>query len=263
VNRLTPTRTAADDQPDAGYFEVMADNAEAHWWYRARRELVAEVLGARVEMGDVALDVGCGTGEVMSLLRRAGATTVVGTDLSPHALVHAAARDRDGGDRRGPLLAARAEQLPFPTARVDVVVSLEVIEHVDSDLAALGEYRRVLRPGGTLLVTVPAYESLWSSHDDWAGHRRRYGAGQLARTVARAGFDVERTSYYFSFLVPPAYAVRRTPLRRLVGDADEETSGSPLVSRLMTAAARAERAVMRRTGRLPFGLSVLALATAR
>ena len=144
-----------------------------------------------------------------------------------------------------------------------MVVSLEVIEHVDSDLAALHEYRRVLRPGGTLLVTVPAYESLWSSHDDWAGHRRRYGAGQLARTVARAGFEVERTSYYFSFLVPPAYAVRRTPLRRLVGDADEETSGSPLVSRLMTAAARAERAVMRRAGRLPFGLSVLALATAR
>jgi SAM-dependent methyltransferase len=158
---------------------------------------------------------------------------------------------------------ARAEQLPFPSGRADVVVSLEVIEHVDSDLAALHEYRRVLRPSGTLLVTVPAYESLWSSHDDWAGHRRRYGAGQLARTVARAGFEVDRTSYYFSFLVPPAYAVRRTPLRRLMGDTDEETSGSPRVSRVMMAAARAERVLLRRTGRLPFGLSVLALATAR
>jgi SAM-dependent methyltransferase len=222
---------------------------------------VAEVLGPLIRPGDLGLDVGCGTGEVMALLAQAGAGAVVGTDLSPHALAHAAARAGPGG--AGPLLAARAEQLPFPDGCADVVVSLEVIEHVDSDLAALHEYRRVLRKGGTLLVTVPAYESLWGEHDDWAGHRRRYGAGQLGRTVGRAGFDVTRTSYYFSFLVPPAYAVRRTPLRRLVGNTDEEASGSALVSRLMAAAARAERAVLRRTGRLPFGLSVLALATAR
>jgi SAM-dependent methyltransferase len=253
-------RVAAADQPDAGYFDVMADNAERHWWYRARRELVAEVLGPHIRPGDVALDVGCGTGEVMAVLAQAGAGAVVGTDLSPHALAHAAARPGRRG--AGRLLAARAEQLPFPDGCADVMVSLEVIEHVDSDLAALHEYRRVLRTGGTLLVTVPAYESLWGEHDDWAGHRRRYGAGQLGRTVARAGFDVNRTSYYFSFLVPPAYAVRRTPLRRLIGSTDEEASGSPLVSRLMAAAARAERAVLRRT-RVPFGLSVLALATAR
>jgi ubiquinone/menaquinone biosynthesis C-methylase UbiE len=250
--------TAAGELPDEGYFDVMADNAPTHWWYEARRALIGELLAHRVPVGSVAVDVGCGTGEVMAVLAEAGARTVVGTDLSPRALGYASS-----GRGRGSLVASRAERLPFPAACVDVLVSLEVIEHLDSDLAALVEYRRVLRPGGTLLVTVPAYESLWSDHDEWAGHRRRYGAGQLRRTVERAGFDVDRTSYYFSFLVPPAFAVRRTPLRRLISSTDEAASSSPLVSRVMAGAARAERSILRRVDRLPFGLSILALATAR
>lgn len=255
---MAVARIAAPDLPEEGYFDVMAENAPEHWWYRARRELLRELLAGRVRRGGVAIDVGCGTGEVMALLHEAGAAVVAGTDLSPHALAHAASRIAHGS-----LAAARAEHLPFPDRSADVVVSLEVIEHLDSDLAALSEYRRVLRPGGTLVVTVPAYESLWGEHDDWAGHRRRYGAGQLTRAVSRAGFDVERSTYYFSFLVPPAFLLRRTPLRRLVRSTDENASSSPLVTRVMTTAARAERALLRRFDRLPFGLSIAAIGVAR
>lgn len=251
------TRQAAGDQPDRTYFDVMAQNSDQHWWYRARWELVAELLAGRVPAGGTAIDVGCGTGEVLALLADAGARHVVGTDLSTDALGHAAGRAR-----RGALVVSRAERLPFPTASADVLVSLEVIEHLDSDLNALREYRRVLRPGGTLLVTVPAYESLWGEHDDWAGHRRRYGAGQLGRSVGRCGFEVTRTSYYFSFLVVPAFLVRRTPLRRLVSSTDEEASASPLADRVLSTAARLERAALRRVDHLPFGLSILALARA-
>jgi SAM-dependent methyltransferase len=255
---MAVARIAAAELPEEGYFDVMAENATEHWWYRARRELLREVLAGKVRRGGVAIDVGCGTGEVMALLHEAGAEVVAGTDLSPHALAHAAARVEHGS-----LTAARAEQLPFADHCADVVVSLEVIEHLDSDLAALSEYHRLLRRGGTLIVTVPAYESLWSDHDDWAGHRRRYGAGQLERAVGRAGFDVERTTYYVSFLVPPAFLVRRTPLRRLIRSTDESASSSPLVSRLMMAAARAERTALRRLDHLPFGLSIVAVGVAR
>jgi len=113
-----------------------------------------------------------------------------------------------------------------------------------------------------MLVTVPAYESRWGDHDDWAGHRRRYGAGQLTRAVGRCGFEVTRTSYYFSFLVVPAFLVRRTPLRRLVSSTDEEASSSALTDRLLWSAARLERAALRKVDRLPFGLSILAVARA-
>jgi ubiquinone/menaquinone biosynthesis C-methylase UbiE len=251
------SRRAAGDQPDQAYFDVMAANSDRHWWYRARWNLVAELLDGLVPPAATAIDVGCGTGEVLALLADAGAQRIVGSDLSTDALGYAAGRA--GG---GALLVSRAERLPFPPACADVVVSLEVIEHLDSDIAALREFRRVLRPGGTLLVTVPAYESLWGDHDDWAGHRRRYGAGQLTRTIGRCGFEVTRTSYYFSFLVAPAFVVRRTPLRRLVTSTDEEASSSPLGDRVLSGAARFERAVLRRVGRLPFGLSILAVARA-
>jgi ubiquinone/menaquinone biosynthesis C-methylase UbiE len=235
----------------------MARNSDRHWWYRARWELVAELLAGHVPPGGTAIDVGCGTGEVLALLGDTGARRVVGSDLSTEALGHAAARARGGA-----LVVSRAERLPFPSACADVLVSLEVIEHLDSDLTALREYRRVLRPGGTMLVTVPAYESLWGDHDDWAGHRRRYGAGQLARAVGRCGFEVTRSSYYFSFLVVPAFLVRRTPLRRLVSSTDEEASSSALSDRVLSGAARLERAALRKVDRLPFGLSILALARA-
>jgi ubiquinone/menaquinone biosynthesis C-methylase UbiE len=254
---MAASRTAAPDLPQEAYFDVMAENAGEHWWYRARRELLRDLLDGKVRRGGVAIDVGCGTGEVMALLHDAGAGVVAGTDLSPHALGHAAGRVEHGS-----LLASRAEQLPLADSCADVVVSLEVIEHLDSDLVALAEYRRVLRPGGTLLVTVPAYESLWSEHDEWAGHRRRYSAGQLTRAVGRAGFEVERTTYYFSFLVPPAFLVRRTPLRRLVNTTDEAASSSPLVTKVMAGAAKAERALLRRFDHLPFGLSIAAVAVA-
>ncbi|MPY94936.1 MAG: methyltransferase domain-containing protein [Acidimicrobiia bacterium] len=242
-------------QPGADYFDVMADHVDDHWWYAARRELLAEVLAGRVEAGSVAVDVGCGAGGSLAVLADAGASTIVGTDLVGEALANA--RTRVGGAQ---LMASRAERLPLRGGAADVLISLDVIEHLDDDVAALGEYRRVLRPGGTLVLSVPAYPGLWSRHDEWAGHRRRYRDGTLAAAVRSAGLELDRVTHFFSFLVPPAVALRRTPLGRLVSGNDEDAAASPLVSKVLGGAARAERAVLRRAGRLPVGLSLLAVA---
>jgi SAM-dependent methyltransferase len=241
--------------PGADYFDVMADHVDDHWWYAARRQLLAEVLVGRVPAGSVAVDVGCGAGGSLAVLSQLGAGVVVGTDLVPEALANAAPRLGSAS-----LAASRAEQLPLRSDGADVLVSLDVIEHLDDDVAALAEYRRVLRRGGALVVSVPAYPSLWSSHDEWAGHRRRYQQKTLVAALDRAGFEVERATHVFSFLVPPALVLRRTPLRRFVSGNDDDASASPLVSKVLGGAARAERAVLRRTGRLPVGLSLLAVA---
>ncbi len=242
-------------QPGREYFEVMAESAGGHWWYQARRALFSDLLDGLVPTGGTAIDVGCGTGETLTVLRALGAARAAGTDLSADALLAATANGEAAVTR------ALAEQLPFPDRCADVLVSSDVLEHLDDDRLALREYRRVLRPGGTLLVTVPSYQWLWCHLDERAGHRRRYRLGELCDAVAGSGFDISSRSHYFSFLVPPAAVLRRTPLGRLSPATDEDASDGPLVSRAMLALSSAERRLLRRRA-IPVGLSQFVLARA-
>ncbi|HET6954671.1 MAG TPA: class I SAM-dependent methyltransferase [Acidimicrobiales bacterium] len=249
--------TGAADPPalDDAYFDVMATQAQVHWWYRARRALVAQMLDGALPPEARVVDVGCGTGDNLGALEAAAGGTVVGVELSPYAVRHAP-RSPAGDVRVG---VARAEQLPFAAGCADLVTSMDVIEHLD-DVAALAEYRRVLRPGGWLLLTVPAYPWLWSAHDDWAAHLRRYTRPSLVGAVRAAGFRPERSTYFNSFLVPPAALLRRTPVRRLVKvQQDEVGAANPVVDRVMTGLAGLERRWTRRH-RVPFGLSIACLA---
>jgi ubiquinone/menaquinone biosynthesis C-methylase UbiE len=244
-------------QLDERYFDVMATQAQVHWWYRARRALVGELLAGEIPAGARVIDVGCGTGDNLGALESAsGGGPVVGVELSPYAVCHAP-RSARGAVRVG---VARAEHLPFPEACADLVTSMDVIEHLDDD-AALADYHRVLRPGGTLLLTVPAYQWLWSDHDVWAAHLRRYNRSTLVAVAERSGFEPRRVTYFNSFLVPPAAVLRRTPARHLVkGEQDEVGATSPTVARVMTGLASLERRWARHRP-VPFGLSIACVAT--
>lgn len=243
------------NQPDAEYFACMAATAGGHWWYVARRNLIGDALGGRLPAATTALDVGTGTGEFCATLAAMGADTVVGTELNTDALATA-------GAARRPVVRALAEALPVANDTVDVLTSLDVVEHLDDDLVALREYRRVCAPGARIVLSVPAYMSLWSQHDERVAHRRRYRRAQLCDVVTAAGFTVERATYFFSFLVPPAWLVRRTPLGRVLPDADEETSSTGgVLDRVLAGLARLERRWLRRWN-LPVGLSILVVARA-
>jgi SAM-dependent methyltransferase len=246
-----------DNQPDDDYFACMAATAGGHWWYVARRNLVADALGGRLPLGSVALDVGTGTGEFLDTLTELGAGLALGTELSQPAIATAVS-----APEQRIVLRSVAEHLPVADGSVDRLTSLDVIEHLDDDLLVVREFRRVCTSGARVVITVPAYQSLWSEHDDRAAHRRRYRRRQVCDVVTAAGFTVERSSYCFSFLVPPAWLLRRTPLRRLVTVTDEEVS-SPggLVDRALGALAAVERWWLRRWT-LPFGLSIIVVASA-
>ena len=240
---------------DPAYFDTMAAHATTHWWYRARSEWVTQELGGP-GAGGTALDAGCGVGATLRALRSAGYDTVLGVDVSPYVLQRA--RDVVPGQ---PLLAvASAEEIPVADGALRCVASLDVLEHLVDDVAALREYARVVAPGGRLLLMTPAYQWLFSDHDRWANHHRRYSARRLTTAVRAAGLEVERSTYVFSFLVPAAAILRRTPLRRWLGSTDEETSSvSPLLNRVLAFATRVERQIGR-VVRIPFGLSVLVIA---
>ena len=174
--------------------------------------------------------------------------------MGPAALRHARARG---------LSVARgsAEKLPVRAAALDVVVALDVIEHLDDDRLALREMLRVLRPGGVLLATVPAYAFLWSSHDEALGHRRRYLRPQLRERVLDAGFEIALCSYIMGSILPIAIAVRlaeRVLRRRGPAQSDYPTLPRFLndaLARLVGLGGHVAPIVS-----LPFGLSIMVVA---
>jgi len=227
---------------------AMAAMEDEHWWFVSKRRLALDLLRGRPTV----LDVGAGTGALARALAERG-HLAVGVELDPAALALA----RPGGSS---FVRARAEDLPFGPGAFEALVSLDVIEHLDDDVAALREYRRALAPGGLLVVAVPAYGWAWSQHDVRLGHRRRYTRTSLCRALDAAGFDVVRATYLHSWLVLPLVLLRRTPLRRLGGrrPAEEVSFVHPIVNAALCGLARIEIALAGRFD-LPFGTSVVAV----
>jgi SAM-dependent methyltransferase len=241
------------DRMDEAELQAMLATDERHWWYRGRRRVVRAVLddlalaaGARI------LDAGCGSGRMLDEL--AGYGAVSGIDVSESAA--AAARARGHEDIRvGPL-----ETLPWENATFDLVTAFDVIEHTPDDRSTLRELLRVTRPCGRALITVPAYQRLFSAHDVVNHHYRRYERATLFAAARAAGWEPERSTYFNSVLLAPAAAVRLAQRRH----AHEPKARSdlaltpPRLNGLLELPLRAEAAWLRRGHGLPAGLSLLA-----
>ncbi len=232
----------------------MFEAEESQWWYAGQREVAAALLepGALGRNGLRLLDAGCGTGFNLVALGRLG--SALGIDLSLDAIRFC--RERGVRAVRGSVL-----RLPLADAAFDVVTSFDVIYHdwVPDDRAAVAEMARVLRPGGVLLVRVPALEALRGAHDAEVLTRRRYTRGELVALVESCGLAVVRATYCNSLLFPVLLA-RRT-LDRLLKrhGSDVGFLPSPLES-LFRRLMRVEAWCVRLGLRFPIGASVLALA---
>lgn len=176
-------------------FAIMDRLQQTNWWYRGRRFMVRLLFKKFVSMErGKFLDVGCGAGEGKSIV--AHEDVLVGLDVSDEALA-LAARKGYGALRRG-----SAEHVPAGDREFDAVLMLDVLEHVDDDHRALCECHRILSPSGLLFLTVPAYQWLWSGHDEVFGHRRRYTRTMLIATARSAGFTIVFCSYFVALLLP-------------------------------------------------------------
>jgi SAM-dependent methyltransferase len=226
-----------------------------HWWYTSTRDLVTDRLRAAGVGTGPALDVGCGTGAMVDRLGELGIEPRIGLDPNPDALPWA----RGHGVAPAGLAAGPMTALPVRGGSLCAVTALDVLEYLDDDAAALREYARVLRPGGVLVVSVPANEWAWSEYDVAFGHRRRYSAPGLGAALAGAGLVVEHVTAYHAWLTPVALLLRRTPAAKLLTEPERATFVHPRLNRLLVAVARVERLVARRR-RLPVGMSLLAVA---
>lgn len=237
-----------------------------YWWNVSKREMVVSLLKSvgfwqgRRKLG-LAVDLGCGGGYTVKFL--AAHYPTVGVDVSHEALQLCRSR---GLSRLCQVDMARFS-LPFKSDSFDLLLALDVIEHVDDDVHALTECRRILRPGGLLIATVPAFMWLWSPWDEALGHRRRYTASSLADSIHSAGLSVKKLTYVFFFVFPLAVLVRGLKRLRQSDALHYSSDFIPIPTILNNALIRVGRVeqwiVAKLNGGFPFGLSVISIATKR
>ena len=229
-------------------YERMAAHDTTHWWYRARREILSDYLKryAGIPGGARIREIGCGTGHNLPILAQFAEI---------YAIAAAKASERLGkqvGSSPLPELAGVAD------ASYDLVAVLDVVEHVEDDVAALQAIARVLKPGGKILITVPAHQWMWSAHDVVNHHKRRYSKATLTASLHKAGLGWQKLRWFNSLLFPVAVAARF--VGKLTGKDDSDDSPPP---RPLNAAFETVFGLERHLlGRLPMppGLSIIVLA---
>ena len=239
-------------------YSLFAVSEETHWWFAGRRKIVLSLVGKnlREKQNSKILDVGCGTGTTLRWLEKYGWT--VGIDISKEAIGYC----RERGCAR--LIRVEEEILPFKNRSFDCVVAMDVIEHIRNDRKALGEYRRLLKPGGFLLLTVPAYPWLWSWHDEMNRHQRRYTGECLRQALLNSGFSVMRLSYFCTYLFPLLALVRlgEKALNKIFHLRTEEFDfhiPADFINRLLSRIFSAEASWLLRRN-FPYGSSLLTLS---
>lgn len=176
-------------------YSKMASQEDTYWWHVGRKSIIdRHMKNMSLKNNTSILNVGCGTGGTIEVLEKYGRLENV--DTSNEAVSYLKKRNIKNVRKINGL------KLPYKNDTFDLIVALDVLEHIREDSRALAEWNRVLKPGGKLLITVPAYQWLWSDHDESLHHYRRYALSGLHSTVNREGFKVNKRSYIIVFSFP-------------------------------------------------------------
>lgn len=241
----------------AGYFADLAHREEGHFWFKIRNELVLWALDKYCAGFQSFLEIGCGTGFVLSGVAEQYPTAKMsGSEIFVSGLDFAAERIPQAN-----LMQMDARRIPFEK-EFDVIGAFDVIEHIEEDEAVLSQLHNALKPGGYLLLTVPQHAWLWSPTDDYACHKRRYSAADLHRKVGQAGFRIQRSTSFVTVLLPAMMASRL--FQKLFPgsefDASTELVIAPWLNNLFFGLLSLESGLIKRGLNLPLGGSRLLVA---
>lgn len=234
-------------------YDRMAEHDSTHWWYTARRDILHDYIAREASLPEHAriLEIGCGTGHNLVMLAQFGDVDAI--EIDP------AAREIATKRLGKPVSASPLPDLPgIERGTYDMVAVLDVVEHIEDDVAALKAMKDCLKPGGKILIAVPAHQWMWSAHDVVNHHHRRYSKKTLKAAIAAAGLEPRKLGYFNSLLFPLAAAARIAG--RMTGRDDSDDSPPPgPVNKLFEAIFRMERHLV---GRVPLtpGVSILTLA---
>lgn len=234
-------------------FELLDRIEDNHWWFVGKRKILNSLLEKDLSSGRM-LDLGCGTGGVLRdwMARR----PCIGSDRSELALKICRSRGFET------LVRADLNQLPFKEESFDTILLLDVIEHLDDDVAFLKRVAPLSTPGARVVIAVPAFQFLWSKHDETFEHRRRYSARQLDSVIRSAGLIPERTTYTHSLIFPLAAIWRTLSYRLGLGRFAPNTDFWPLpgwLNGLLAGVYNLEAWLLRRFD-LPVGVSLVCIA---
>ncbi len=248
---------------NAQEYQAMFAVEDSHWWYVRLREEITWSLRRFMEDAPRSrrvrvLDAGCGTGGLLTYLAHKDGYENTGLDLEEAGLALAQSR----GLRN--LLQASVTGLPFRTDAFDAVISIDVLCHTGVDeIQALREFTRVLRPGGIVILQLPAFEWLRSEHDAAVSTKRRYTRAEIEGLLTQAGLTIQRSSYRNVLLFPVIVALRMWRRARVhAADPHSDVKPTPrALNRILTSILRAEFFLSTRLVRFPFGLSVFCVAS--
>ncbi len=231
------------------FYEELYLLEEKHWWLVAKREISIKLLRSfsgkkRLKI----LDIGCGTGKNIESFSKLGKTW--GIDISPQAINYCKKRGIKN------IKLGNAEKTGYRTESFDVVTLLDVLEHVD-DNKTLKEIYRILKPKGILIVSVPAYQSLWSRWDEALHHKRRYNKKSLQMLFKENHLKLKKISYMFSFLLPPVFILRKIKSFLYSNDYPSDFRlAPPLINLIMLNISRIEHKLVLKNS-VPFGTSII------
>lgn len=227
----------------------------SHWWHRHKRKVVHQLINKFCHKKGRILDVGAGAGKILQEMKQAG-WQVSGVDIEKQAQIESAKRGISVK-----LTDVSKNHFPFKDNSFDSVLALDLLEHLADNQRCLGEMKRVLKTKGIIIISVPAYEKLFSYWDKMVGHYRRYSAKSLQRLCRKNDLKIIFLSYYFSFLIIPALIIRLTKkLINLEKKSDFQTNPLPkLIVPFIKILSKMEQILLRYV-RLPFGLSLICVA---
>jgi len=238
-------------------YEKMYTLEDTYWWFQGRMQIITNCLETHgvLRPGIRVLDVGCGTG---LMLQRLTDVKPIGLDFSHLSMEFCRRR---GAER---LLQADVVNLPFQDNAFDLILALDLLEHVERDDLLVDQFHRVLKPGGHAMITVPAHESLWSEHDEALHHYRRYSKDQFRRLLAEGGFELVKYTFAITATYWPIVAFRRFQRWRHRNDTNRRPKTHlialpRLINQALIGVLHAEAWWLRRHT-LPAGVSLLCLA---
>ena len=240
----------------AAYIE-MAETEGQHWWYVARRSILTSVLESfNLPRTARILEVGSGTSGNLDMLARFGRVSAIEMDDTAREI----SAKKTGGrfDIRPGVCPL---EIPFSDEKFDLICMFDVLEHIEEASQTLAALRQRLAPGGRILVTVPAYQWMWSVHDEFVHHKRRYTSRVLRDQAGPAGLVAERISYFNMILFPLAATMRFVDSMLGRKSASGIGTPAPVVNGLFRAVFKSERHLMKAIN-LPFGLSLMGVLRA-
>jgi SAM-dependent methyltransferase len=241
-------------------FELMLKDEQSHWWYKARRKVVANYLNKYFQgrARAMILDIASACGANFVNYKKYG--TVYGVDISEESIAFC----RSKGINR--IARSDVQTLPFRNGAFEIVIALDALEHFEDDIKALSEIKRVIKPGGILIITAPAMNILWSQHDRAFHHIRRYSSGELCKKLKGSGFIIEFITYRLFFLFLPVLIFRKfrdlvqLTAAKTLQRSDFHIALPSMFSTLLGYIGRLEEYVIDKKGRFPIGVSLFCAA---